>query len=639
MSAGKYTLWLLLILFASSIQAQQGTLRMQLGAAEISIEETVKLTVIAVGHEGELNTSALDKDFEIVGRSSNLEMQSQFDGNKTNYFRTRSWVLELAPKAIGRFIVPPVSIGQEKSKPLVLNVTPPATGAKRDIYVEATVDTMTPWVQSQVLLTVRVFQGIEIVDGSLDAPTGDGLNIEQLGDDKRINQIRDGRRYAVTERRFAVFPQRSGKLVINPVLLAVSIPTDANRVRGFFTPTKSLRRQTDAIELDVQARPAGGGRWWLPAQKVTLEEQWSEDPSLATVDQPITRTLVLRAVGASGTQLPRIERPSVQGLSIYAEDPVSKSVDSEQGLISEQRINWAIIPETAGNQELPPISLDWFNTLTGKVESVELPAASLRVTSTATPPPNNSSAGNSVSKDENSSSLSPSDSGPSDSGSDVSTDVISSGLIDNAQRNDASGSQAANSSLSTSVATQQVLDLKDSVNRWQWLSAGLLIGLLATLGWALMQRRSQRLLNGDYPSSGSNRLGAVREGVRQWHEKLAPLAEVELCCREDDFNALSQAILRWAARQFPEQPPRSLSALADRFEPHQVSKDLRLLDADLYQGSKSDSVESEKYRTLAGTLRDAVRQSNRAAGASDHARSRGHRSRDRGAHEYGLPEL
>ena len=267
-SAGSLIFWLLLTLFAAVSHAQQGTVLMELGAGEISIEESVTLTVTANSVDGELDTTALEQRFDIVSQSNSEASQTFINGGKTTVVQTRNWALELIPRTIGNFVVPPVLVGSESSNSLSLTVTSAPTGAARDIYVEATVDTKTPWVQSQVLLTLRVYQAIEIVDGALGAPEGDALNVEQLGEDRRFEDVRDGRRYAVTERRYAVFPQRSGKLLIDPIRLNVSVPVDPSRARSFFTRTKNIRRQTDSIELDVQARPAVGGSWWLPAQAV-----------------------------------------------------------------------------------------------------------------------------------------------------------------------------------------------------------------------------------------------------------------------------------------------------------------------------------------------------------------------------------
>lgn len=659
-SAGRLTLWFLLVLFTPVLQAQQGAVRMELSATEVSIDETVTLTVVSTSAQGSLDTTALDQHFDVVGQSSNVESQTRISGGKRTVVQTRSWVLELQPRTIGNFVVPPVRVGAESSNPLSLTVTPALTGANRDIYVEAAVDTKTPWVQSQVLLTLRVYQAIEIVEGALGAPDGEALNVEQLGEDKRFDEVRDGRRYAVTERRFAVFPQRSGKLVIDPVLLNVSVPVDSTRVRGFFTPTRNIRRQTESIELDVQARPVSGGSWWLPAQGVTLNEMWSADPETATVDQPLTRTLVLRAVGATATQLPLIERPDVQGLSIYAEDPVSTSGQSDQGLVSEQRYSWAIIPESVGEQELPPIAIDWFNTLTGELETVELAATRLRVSTPIRSANQTSatSAGNATSTSDASvaalagtsedrqqsdgQSVEDSIAGTRDAMPAERNDSRTGKVPDSAipQATDADGLLVSDPALGNRSAIGPNTDIAASVKRWQWISAGLLFAWIATLFWILMQRFTSWKLFGGYSTSMANRLGAVRDGVRESYAQMVPLADVELSCRESDLNGVSQAVLRWAAKQFPDQPPRSLAILADRLQPHAVSDDLRALDADLYRSRSEQALDPRRYKDLPDNIRQAMQ--NIAAVRDGTSRESGNDRPSRGKasnNAHGLPEL
>ena len=655
-SAGSLILWLLLTLFAAVSYAQQGTVLMELGAGEISIDESVTLTVTANSLDGELDTTALERHFDIVGQSNSEASQTYINGGKRTVVQTRNWALELMPRTIGNFVVPPVLVGSKRSNSLSLTVTSAPTGAARDIYVEATVDTKTPWVQSQVLLTLRVYQAIEIVDGALGAPDGDALNVEQLGEDRRFEEVRDGRRYAVTERRYAVFPQRSGKLLIDPVRLNVSVPVDPSRARGFFTRTKNIRRQTDSIELDVQARPTVGGSWWLPAQAVTLEERWSADPEMATVDQPLTRTLVLRAVGATATQLPLIERPKVQGLSIYAEEPVRAAGQSDNGLISEQRFSWAIIPESAGEQVLPAIAIEWFNTISGQLETVELGATLLRVAPTEKSAAQTSatSAGNAaLTSDSSVAALSASSEEKSqrnglslDDSTAQSNDALASNRDDigsvNSQ-NSAIGQEAGADGLlvqGTGSTVHTVAEIAASVKRWQWISAALLFAWIATLFWIFMQRFARQKHRGGYSTTMVNRLGAVRDGVRQSYTNIAPLAEVELSCRESDLNAVSQAVLRWASKQFPDQPPRSLSVLADRLQPHPVSDELRALDADLYRSRSAQELDEQRYSDLPGNIRSAMQAFFLAEGVEirDSNTARGSQGRTSGD-SHGLPEL
>ena len=141
-----------------------------LSTGTISIDESVSLIVEASGLDGELDVAALEEDFEVISRSSSRDV-SIVDGERRS---TVTWVLELVPREIGVFTVPPVTVGGIESELLSLTVTDAPTGGERLVFVEAEVDDDTPWVQSQVILTLRVFRAIDIVDGALGEPEGEG---------------------------------------------------------------------------------------------------------------------------------------------------------------------------------------------------------------------------------------------------------------------------------------------------------------------------------------------------------------------------------------------------------------------------------------------------------------------------------
>jgi len=183
---------LIVMLMWSSTYAQDGTVTSQLSANTITRDESVTLQIVAIGMDAELDVSSLNKDFEVVGRSSSREVNTTM--GPSGGLRTISvvtWALELVPRDIGVFTVPPVKVGNVPSQSHTLNVNALPSGAKRDIFVEAEVDTREPWVQSQVLMTLNVYQAIDIVDGGLDVPEGDDLVVERLGEDIRRNETRD----------------------------------------------------------------------------------------------------------------------------------------------------------------------------------------------------------------------------------------------------------------------------------------------------------------------------------------------------------------------------------------------------------------------------------------------------------------
>ncbi len=231
-----------LLLQISGVAAQAGRVRIALSAPSVSIDESVTLTVTATGIDAELDLSMLDKDFEVLGRSSSRQVKI-LNGKRSS---SVTWAIELNPRSVGVWTIPPVRVGKLESQSLTLSVTDNPVGAARQLFVEASVDTDTPYVQSQVIFSVRVFQAINIVDGSLGGPAGSAVVVERLGEDTGSRAVRDGREYQVLERRFAVFPQQSGEITIEPITLNASVPADAKRVQGFFSPTRKLTRRRAA---------------------------------------------------------------------------------------------------------------------------------------------------------------------------------------------------------------------------------------------------------------------------------------------------------------------------------------------------------------------------------------------------------
>ena len=492
---------------------------------------------------------------------------------------TVTWVLEIAPREVGVFTVPAVTVGGIESELVTLTVTEAPTGAARDVFVEAVVDTTTPWVQSQVRLTLRVFRATDIVDGALGEPAGDGLDVRALGDYTRREEERDGRLYTVVERRFALFPQKSGPLVIEPIALTVTVPTEPVRVRGLFAPTRRLTRRTRPIELDVRPRPGGSSGWWLPASEVTLEEgRGARDANgEARVGEPLTRTVRLRASGVLDAQLPDLTTPDVDGLAIYADDPRRASDIGPDGIESTLTLSLAVIPERPGTFELPPVTLDWFDVDAGRVRTASLPARTLTVL-----PGENAAAPSGDPDEADDAALAATSSdrngeGAPDDGPDaalVAPDAVPDIAFGDGSPGDEGGSVPA---------------------RWQTLA------LAAFAGWALtgvalvaaLRRRSGARDPATAAATGGTDRADASDDVR------GARSRVERNARSGDVPALARAVLARAASRWPEDPPRSLVALVRRVERDGAADDEALartlvrLDAAVYGGASVDAAELE----------------------------------------------
>lgn len=593
---------LLLGLFILQPQAfaQDVTVRAELSTSTITRDESVVLTITAIGIDAELDASSLGKDFDVVGRSSSRQISTVIgSNNQAVNTSVVTWALELLPKGEGIFTVPAVKVGDLETQLLSLTVNAVPQGAKREVFLESSVDSNTPWVQSQVVMTLRVFQAIDIVDGGLDVPSADDLVVERIGEDIRTREVRDGREYSVTERRFALFPQKSGSITIDPVTLSVTVPAEPGRVRGYFSPTRKLTRSSEAITLDVQARPPSGIAWWLPAQNVDLQAKWQGDPQMAQVDQPLTRTIVMRAEGVLESQLPQISIPAIDGLSLYAEDPKVAMGTTDSGLVSEQSINWALIPQRSGTLTLPAISVEWFNTLTGQIETAELPEETIDVL-----PSSASGSGTGSNDATNAALVETPDAQVTDTGisSDTGTQSLNS-PVPNENSLLASNTMELNERIDT---------LESSVQTWKILAFLVVcLWLVTTAVWLMMRKRTANGL-ADYSDIGgrASKLD-VRAQIGALYQQLAPMSQIDNACRQGDLLEIKRALLEWCGHQWPVGTPSTLDALQAKLPESVAREKLSQIQLALYSrkgyASSMPSLATD-LSSLADDLKKALQQ-------------------------------
>ena len=642
--------------------AQQGSVQSELSASTITLDESVTLSVYAIGVEGELDTSALNEKFDVVGRASSRQISSIIgSNNQTTTNSVITWTLELMPREAGIFTVPSVSVGGVSSQLLSLTVNEIPAGARRDVFVEATVDTQTPWVQSQVLMTIHVYQGIEIVDGGLSDPVGKDIQVQRIGKDVYSNEVRDGRQYSVTERRFALFPQKSGSIVIEPVNLSVSVPTDRSQSRGLFSATRKLTRRTDSLTLNVQARPPSGAAWWLPASAVTLESSWAGGGEVdARVDQPLTRIITMQGIGVLDSQLPDISIPAIGGVSLYAEEPVRAMNFDERGLVAEQTIKWALIPQREGELVLPAVSVEWFNTVSGRMETVLLPEETISVG------PSVNAAGTPVADvidPDSPLALSPgsieSELSPMslvDDSSVVPDSKVTALTSDNSNSNQneskaptdaarqAAGADPQETRLAVGADTPavQISILQSSINAWRIIALMLLALWLVSIALYWWRRR-RNVGPGEAVMAGAVRvgqsgLGVVRNRANAAYRTLAPLAAVESACMGTDPATVRGALLEWASRQWPQEPPQTLTALASMLDDVVARQLIQALDASLYSRAQ-DATANAELMTRLSALPKAIAASSASKKQTVTAESHVIPKKFSGKHGRGLPDL
>ncbi len=326
------------------------------------------------------NFSPLEKDFEILNKNHSSSL-SWVNGKRSMKVQ---WTFTVIAKQAGELQIPALDFGSDRSPTVSINVSKNKSVATQSyavnapIFLEVKATPTNPYLQSQVIYRLRFFRRVNIVEARLTDPELEDAVVEKLGEDKNYKTERGGMTYAVTERNYAIFPQKSGTMTIAPLKLTAAVLVDnGSRMGGFFgtQSTKRERVESNVITLKVRPIPTDfTGKHWLVAKKVELSQQWSGNYNAMQVGEPLTRTLTLIVDGATMGQLPKLQQTSKEdGLKNYPDQANLKEKQTKTGLIASRQEKIAFIPSKNGSYTLPEIKLDWFNSDTEQIETVTIP--------------------------------------------------------------------------------------------------------------------------------------------------------------------------------------------------------------------------------------------------------------------------
>lgn len=350
----------------------------------VSLSDSFQLTFSTTeSTDDDPNFAPLKQDFDII----NQQKSSQLSWVNGSTNKTIQWTLNVMAKRSGDLQIPAISFGNDTSKPLAITVVQmtPLTATSNDnaLFLEVEATPTNAYVQAQISYTVRFYHRINLAQATLSDPKLDNAVVEKIAEDSQYNTQIKGMTYRVTERKYAIFPQQSGTMTIAPLVLTAEVITNDPRSRynSFFSQqsTQTKRVLSKAINLNVQAAPANfNGKHWLPAEQLSLKDNWSNNALQVKVGEPITRTITITAKGATSSQLPDLSsQPLNAELKIYPDQPVINDEQNGNGVIAMRQQKIAFIPSSAGDFTLPAIDVPWFNTKTHQMETATLPAVTL----------------------------------------------------------------------------------------------------------------------------------------------------------------------------------------------------------------------------------------------------------------------
>ncbi len=336
--------------------------------------------------------------FKIVAGPSQQVSQSWING-RSSFNKTYSYFL--LPMQKGALVIRQASIeirGQiYKTSPIKINVTAAVeqprdpndtqVTADQSLHLVAEISKTNPYLNEPITVVYKIYFSYNIGITNwreLDKPKyndfwSQNIDIKQLvAEEGRYN----GEKYRfVTLRKTVLYPQKSGKLVIEPLSLDVDVQLPSNR-RNIFGQVLLVedhkRVSAGAKTINVKALPEAGkpadfsgavGRF---AFKVT--------PSKTNIKSGESLDLDVSVSGTGNLKLFNLPKPIVPtALEMY--DPVhseqvSTPLSGMTGRISDK---YAIIPQYKGKYPIKPMTFTYFDLGSQSYKTVTSPEIMINV--------------------------------------------------------------------------------------------------------------------------------------------------------------------------------------------------------------------------------------------------------------------
>lgn len=354
-------------------------------------------------------------DFEILSGPNISTQQSYSNINgKTTSSVSVTFTYILLPKNEGDFTIQPAKInakGEEyTSNSLSIKVLPEdktssasqgggrrvqnsnnsANITSEDLFMRATLSKTKVYEQEAVLLTYKVYSAVNLTNLSFPTPELKGFNIQEveLPKEKQFElEHYNGRNYnTIVWRQFVLFPQQSGTLEIPSLdfeaVVAVQNRRSAdpfemmfNGFAGYVDVKKMLK--TKALKLDVEKLPSG-----RPADYSGGVGDYSISATISDTKLKTNNEFTLKVIVKGNGNMRLLGNPQLDlPTEFESYEPVvdNKFKLTSNGFKGEKVYEYLITPKASGTYTIPAAHMSFFNTSTGKYETISTQSFTVEV--------------------------------------------------------------------------------------------------------------------------------------------------------------------------------------------------------------------------------------------------------------------
>lgn len=355
------------------------TFEMKLSKEKLGVNERLRVE-FAMNKDGDnFNPPTFDGFRIVMGPSQSIS--SSWINGKRSFSKSYSYILK--PTAQGSFTIAQATIEIDgktyKTLPRKVQVTAAVDNpnapksvddvAEESLHLVAEVSKGSPYLNEAVTVVYKLFISSDISVTNfrpLDSPKYNNFWSQDIPVTKynTVNETYNGKPYrSVILKRVVLYPQKSGRLDIEPLSLEIYVDVPTNR-RDFFgsriykqaSKTVSAGKRT----LNVQSLPETG----KPADFGGAVGQFDFKVSTSKTNLNASESLQAKVeVSGKGNlklfQLPEPELPSA--LEVYEPEFDEKVRTTLSGMQGKVANNYTIVPSFRGRYPIPSISFSYFD--------------------------------------------------------------------------------------------------------------------------------------------------------------------------------------------------------------------------------------------------------------------------------------
>ncbi len=435
------------LLFASMTLFSQINFTAKLSSSRVGVNQQFTVTYSLTGGRSESFERPPFAGFRLIGQSSITgggSMQMYVNGQLISGNEgEQSWTFTLMPTTTGTFDISPAKVKVNgtwiESQPLKVTVvntpqnpTPMQSqtqsqahqqqGSKQgqqqqtekgaqnglksdDVMISANADKTSAWVGEPIIITYRIHTKVSIPSYAINKiPAFDGFWSENLIDPntkpQQSEEIINGQRYTTALlRKIIVYPQRSGKLTLEPLEAEIIARIVRQRQQpntrdwmdqmfnnffsnpfgsdpfssfsGFGSAFEDIKTtvKSNTITLNIRDLPSKNRTADFTGQvgKFSMESWIDKDRIL--IDDALNLYVKISGNGnMSLLQAPEVQFP--KSFDVFDPQTEDNTKVSSSGLSGSKTFNYLIVPREPGNFTIPSVKFTFFDPSTGDYKTI-----------------------------------------------------------------------------------------------------------------------------------------------------------------------------------------------------------------------------------------------------------------------------